>query len=416
MMKKAFWVFCFLSIQLVCKGQSGCPNGFENGQNLIKNGSFQDGLSGFYTDYKKNTSKDWFAGSLYVTDKPNDVHNNYRLCLDSSFKNLGKMLVVDGAQDRNKTIWQQTVALESNKEYYFSLFFATLLKPNPAQLDITINNQRLSKPFNYEYQHCRGSIYFCFWSSGPNKSADIRIRASTTELMGNDFVIDNIQLFSCTKSKTIEPSIANSTYNATNFRISLSNSAKTKVVGKLYFKPELDSVYQVITTDSSGRAQLTLNNKNLHVAIHSKGYFVLKDTLIASPSYKDSMNVKNYILSALDSGTTFTLPKLTFDKSSSTLTDDNKKELQALLDLLIENPEVNLEINGHTDNQGDALKNYNLSLDRVNNVKKFLVEKGIASTRINGTGFGGTKPLVGFGSDEERKINRRVEFVIVKRR
>ena len=63
---------------------------------------------------------------------------------------------------------------------------------------------------------------------------------------------------------------------------------------------------------------------------------------------------------------------------------------------------------------GDALKNYELSLERVKSVKQFLVEKGIEESRLKETGFGGTKPLVGFGTDDERKVNRRVEFVVTK--
>jgi outer membrane protein OmpA-like peptidoglycan-associated protein len=57
-----------------------------------------------------------------------------------------------------------------------------------------------------------------------------------------------------------------------------------------------------------------------------------------------------------------------------------------------------------------------LSLKRAETVKNFLVEKGIMESRLKGIGFGGIKPLVGYGTDEERKQNRRVEFVVIKRR
>ena len=62
------------------------------------------------------------------------------------------------------------------------------------------------------------------------------------------------------------------------------------------------------------------------------------------------------------------------------------------------------------------MKNYELSLERVKSVKQFLVEKGIEESRLKETGFGGTKPLVGYGTDDERKVNRRVEFVVTKNR
>ena len=76
---------------------------------------------------------------------------------------------------------------------------------------------------------------------------------------------------------------------------------------------------------------------------------------------------------------------------------------------------MEIKLEGHTDNQGDPALNLKLSQDRVNEVKKYLVSKGIATSRITTEGFGDTKPL---GSNEEeatRKLNRRVEFRVTKK-
>ncbi len=61
-----------------------------------------------------------------------------------------------------------------------------------------------------------------------------------------------------------------------------------------------------------------------------------------------------------------------------------------------------------------APANLTLSKNRVDEVKKYLVSKGVADKRIATEGFGATKPIVEKGTDEERKVNRRVEFVITK--
>ncbi|HLK97788.1 MAG TPA: OmpA family protein, partial [Hymenobacter sp.] len=70
---------------------------------------------------------------------------------------------------------------------------------------------------------------------------------------------------------------------------------------------------------------------------------------------------------------------------------------------------------GHTDNQGDPALNLKLSQDRVNEVKKYLVQKGVNSARISTEGFGDTKPLASNDKEETRKLNRRVEFRITKK-
>ncbi|MCX6270560.1 MAG: OmpA family protein [Bacteroidetes bacterium] len=77
------------------------------------------------------------------------------------------------------------------------------------------------------------------------------------------------------------------------------------------------------------------------------------------------------------------------------------------------NPEYILEINGHTDNQGDAAKNLDLSQRRANSVKVYLVKKGIAENRLIPTGFGQTVPVGDNKTAQGRAINRRVEFHIV---
>ncbi len=411
---KVLVLFCFItSLKTSTWAQTGCPSGYENGQNTIVNPNFDQGLTGFYTDYKKNQSKEWFEGSIYVTDNPASVHNNYKLCLDSSFRNFNQMLIVDGAQDRSKIVWQQKVKVKAGTEYYLSLFFATLLKPNPAQLEISINDKRLPKPFDYHYQHCRGSLFFCFWNSDMATEADIKIRVVTNEIMGNDFVLDNIQFFSCTKKEEVLP-VERKKADSVVYNFTAKNNEGLIVKEVMASVKALVDTFQIKSKpDSTGHLSLKLKNRPYIINFRAKGYFNLSDSLKALSS--DSIFNKEYLLSALDSGMVFTLKNLVFDRSSSELSEEAKTELSNLIELLTDNPTISLEINGHTDNQGDAVKNYDLSLERVTIVKNYLIEKGIDQKRLKGTGFGGTRPLIGYGTDDERKANRRVEFVILKK-
>ncbi|MBC7388068.1 MAG: OmpA family protein [Opitutaceae bacterium] len=415
MMKALILIIFITYLSLNCCAQLGCPVGYENGPNTIINSNFDQGIIGFYTDYKKNKSKEWFEGSIYVTDNPGSVHNNYKLCLDTAFKGLNQLLIVDGSQDRSKIVWQQKVLVQPSTEYYFSIFFATLLKTNPAQLEISINDKRLSKPFDYHYQHCKGSLFFCFWNSGQVTEADLKIRAVTTDVMGNDFVLDNIQFFSCNKKVEISPVIEKKKSDSIVYHFNISNTKSQLIKNVKALIKSAEDTFQIKSyVDSSGQFNIKLKNRPYYLSLQAQDYFKLIDTLYYSDN--DTVIAKNYHLVALDSGMVFTIKNLVFDRSSSGLSEDVKRELGSLIEMLNDNPTISLEINGHTDNQGDAVKNYELSLERVTNVKNYLTENGIEKKRLNGIGFGGTKPLIGYGTDEERKANRRVEFVIVKKK
>jgi len=78
-----------------------------------------------------------------------------------------------------------------------------------------------------------------------------------------------------------------------------------------------------------------------------------------------------------------------------------------------ENPEFNLDINGHTDSVGDEAKNLDLSQRRADSVKKYLTDKGIDASRMTARGFGETLPIADNSTAAGRAKNRRVEFKVI---
>lgn len=83
--------------------------------------------------------------------------------------------------------------------------------------------------------------------------------------------------------------------------------------------------------------------------------------------------------------------------------------------LLKENSTIQIEIRGHTDNQGDPRLNILLSEERVKAVTEYLVKAGIDKSRIKGKGLGGAEPVSPNDTEKNREKNRRVEFVIIKK-
>ncbi|MPN15035.1 putative lipoprotein YiaD [bioreactor metagenome] len=79
------------------------------------------------------------------------------------------------------------------------------------------------------------------------------------------------------------------------------------------------------------------------------------------------------------------------------------------------NLKMQIKLQGHTDNIGNAKSNMILSNNRVESVKSFLVTKGIDETRIQTKGFGQSQPIETNDTEEGRAKNRRVEFFILSK-
>ena len=106
-----------------------------------------------------------------------------------------------------------------------------------------------------------------------------------------------------------------------------------------------------------------------------------------------------------------------FKESSAEIIPEMEPDLDKVVNFLIDHPTFKLKISGHTDSDGNAEQNLKLSQRRAESIKKYLVEKSAGSIiedRIEAVGYGNTKPIVEEKTLEDKKINRRVEFEIIK--
>jgi outer membrane protein OmpA-like peptidoglycan-associated protein len=90
--------------------------------------------------------------------------------------------------------------------------------------------------------------------------------------------------------------------------------------------------------------------------------------------------------------------------------------LDEIARVMIENPDLVVEVQGHTDNKGSYNFNMKLSQDRANAVREYLIKKGVEPERLKAVGYGPTKPIADNSTEEGRAKNRRVEFVIIKQK
>ena len=113
-------------------------------------------------------------------------------------------------------------------------------------------------------------------------------------------------------------------------------------------------------------------------------------------------------LAALSRGSAVTLPNLYFTQSTAFLISTSRPTLNALARTLRAQPNLRLEIAGHTDNVREAALNQRLSEQRAQVIRRYLVQQGIDAVRLLARGYGGTRPVV----DNRSARNRRVEAIV----
>lgn len=108
----------------------------------------------------------------------------------------------------------------------------------------------------------------------------------------------------------------------------------------------------------------------------------------------------------------FVTNAITFDSGSDKIKPESYSTIKSIADVLIANPEVNIMIIGHTDNDGTQSNNQILSEARANSVKKSLIKDfGLSESRIQTSGKGALIPITPNTSNEGKALNRRVEFI-----
>lgn len=176
-----------------------------------------------------------------------------------------------------------------------------------------------------------------------------------------------------------------------------------KVKGVLYSDPKTGG-YQIILPDTG----------TYYISAEKKNYYGQADTLSFSYHYKASIQQQlNLYLDPLVTGKSFSIRQLQFEQSKAVLLPSSIPALKQLAALLNAHQKMTIRIEGHTDNVGDPDLNMQLSLSRADAVYHYLMAQGIEKSRMEVKGYGGMKPIADNAKEETRRLNRRVEFVIL---
>jgi len=164
------------------------------------------------------------------------------------------------------------------------------------------------------------------------------------------------------------------------------------------------------TVDSSnGEFMVAVKAKKQAIVTVKKDGIAFNTLKIKADSSSEvSVNVKETKV-----GSSFALDNIYYNTNSAELTESSMPILESFAKWLKENPNVRIEIQGHTDNVGNPKDNEALSSNRAFSVKGVLEELGIAGDRIESKGYGSSKPVADNATEEGRAKNRRTEFAIL---
>jgi outer membrane protein OmpA-like peptidoglycan-associated protein len=162
--------------------------------------------------------------------------------------------------------------------------------------------------------------------------------------------------------------------------------------------------------------QVTHPDEAEYMLSMEKDGYLFKNITIKLPAsnLEPQLITRTFELNKLRTGLSSILRNIYFDFDKFSLKQESFIELNKLERMLLDNPNMRIEIAGHTDYIGTDEYNNQLSSKRASSVVDFLINKGIAPTRLESKGFGKARPIA--SNDDEidgRELNRRVEFRIL---
>ncbi len=162
------------------------------------------------------------------------------------------------------------------------------------------------------------------------------------------------------------------------------------------------------------RTQLATGGKYiLHVS--AEGFLATTDSVeLEEIIIEDTEVYKDLFLKPIEVGLSVRLNNIFFDYNKTTLRPESFPELDRVVEMMEQNPELKIEIGGHTDSRGSDDYNQQLSQGRAEAVREYLLQHLVEAERVTATGYGETQPEVDNDTEENMQINRRVAFVVLE--
>jgi outer membrane protein OmpA-like peptidoglycan-associated protein len=171
-----------------------------------------------------------------------------------------------------------------------------------------------------------------------------------------------------------------------------------------------------VQTDEEGNYLITLPVGNDYAFnVNRRGYLFYSGNFSLKQKENDTTYILNIPLIPIEVNASIVLNNIFFDTKKAELKPESLIELDKVIQLLKDNPTVQIEISGHTDNVGKPADNLILSNNRAKSVINYFLYKGVAANRIKSKGYGATKPIADNKTEAGKAKNRRTELKVISK-
>ena len=172
-------------------------------------------------------------------------------------------------------------------------------------------------------------------------------------------------------------------------------------------------IKQVVSNKQTGEYTVRLTGvKDVQLVVNSTGYMFQAVDVHIPKTNADI--IENVSLQKLNQGVSIVLENVVFDKGKSTLRPESMPEINRVIQVMKANPDIKIELSGHTDSYGKMEYNIKLSKDRAQAVADYMISQGISPDRLVVVGYGPKKPRDTNTTPQGRQRNRRVEAKVIK--
>lgn len=377
----------------------------------------------------------------------------------SSFKNLKGFTLVPGAGIQF-TVFKE-IFIHSTLEYrlpmsksltpqlYYSIGIATnIIKNKPPKsrpvtvvstepvkvqepekiitknISIIVNDEATSQPLEYAEVMLKdkdGNIFTAI-TNGDGKAdfknivmANYQISARLNKIDASSAEINASEFKSKGNQLQLELSHNDPRFTLVGNTIDKSNNNPVGNTNVTVTNKTLSSTSFVNSRNSDGEFRSQLESNSDFVVVGKKASYISNIEELSTKGLNRSATLYVKLQLGIEeakAGKTIVLNKIFFETGKADLKASTSQDLQKLILFMLDNPEIKLEIQGHTDNVGSVESNMRLSQARANSVVNYLTANQIPKERLVAKGYGPNAPIANNVTTEGKAQNRRVEMKV----
>lgn len=345
----------------------------------------------------------------YHTNKNNGKYKiflplNSEYLLDFSEKKYSHKLI-DYKNKRKKTD-KLNVKLFEKITLWLKIYDKDIFQPINTKINLL--NTQTNRPITFKQEKIGEGRYKLTIPIGEKITIELTSEYSKPHKL--DIDLSGVVIF-----KELEKNVE-ITSNKAQYKLKITDADNNKGISCKVTLTNLSTAKKITTTvqsDQNGNAEIYARKGDKYdLTANPQGYAFYNTTFkVEQNTNSKTINIK---LQALKQDVKIKFENITFETNSADLNEASNTELNKIVELLTQNPEIKVEISAHTDDVGSDSYNLKLSEKRAKSVVDYLILHDIETQRLIFKGYGESQPLFPNNSEENRSQNRRVELKITE--